>query len=381
MQTSKPSINPAASGAAPKLGGLAALAGAGGGTQASMSPRDRERFFFYMAMMMKTGQPTSDSLRAVARAFKVEKKESISNALMGLAQRVAQGRTLSQAMLNERRMFTDIHRAAILAGEASNNMQKSFDVLRVLEEKRILSSRAGMAEMLTPLLMLVLSLVSVFNTGLNTLPVMAKLREAQGKPLGMIPSGIMSTTQFCAEYWYIFAALIGVMFIVFFSLLSNPQGRTVLHAAQLKVPVYGRFLTFHTYAQMLLYFPYLLASGVKPKQLIPIMEALSTNTVIKRRIDHFNHVITTGGKLSEAMQRAGFPELAVTPVSVSENYAPTSGNTNDVLIEGMQHAHGILERMLSDTHSRFVSTFSALLWVLGGAVMMLDMLSIVLSQA
>lgn len=382
MQTSKPSINPGASGQ--KLGNLAALSAGGmgsGGTQASMSPRDRERFFFYMAMMMKTGQPTSDSIKAVARAFKSERKDAISNALMGMAQRVAQGRSLSQAMLNERRMFTDIHRAAILAGEASNNMQKSFDVLRTLEEKAILSARAGMAEMLTPLLMLLLSLVSVFNTGLNTLPVMAKLREAQGKPLGMIPGGIMHTTQFCYDYWYIFAGLIGMLLVVFFSLMSNPQGRTILHAAQLKVPVYGRYLSYHTYAQMLLYFPYLLASGVKPKQLIPIMEALSTNIVIKRRIDHFNHVITTGGKLSEAMQRSGFPELAVTPVSVAENYAPTSGNTNDVLIEGMQHAHGILERMLSDTHNRFVSVFSAALWIMGGAVMMLDMLSIVLSQA
>ncbi|PZP38482.1 MAG: hypothetical protein DI585_07245, partial [Pseudomonas fluorescens] len=118
-----------------------------------------------------------------------------------------------------------------------------------------------------------------------------------------------------------------------------------------------------------------------PKQLIPIMEGLATNTVLRRRIDHFNHVITTGGTLAEAMTKAGFPELIVTPVSVAENYAPTNGNVNDVLIEGMQHSYAILERMLNDTHKRFISVASGLLWVLGGAVMMLDMLSIVLSQA
>ena len=269
----------------------------GGNGQASMSPQNRERFFFYMAMMMKTGQPTAESLKSVAKAFKVEKEDGIANALMGLSQKVSQGRSLSQAMMSERKMFTDIHRAAILAGEASNNMQKSFDVLRVLEEKKILSGRAGMAEMLTPLMMLVLSLFSMFNTGLNTLPVMSKLAEAQGKPMGFIPLGIMATTQFCAEYWYVFAGIVAISIAVFASLVSNPQGRTVLHALQLKIPVYGKFLGYHTYAQMLLYFPYLLASGVKPKQLIPIMEALATNTIIKRRIDSFNHVITTGGKL------------------------------------------------------------------------------------
>lgn len=346
-----------------------------------MSPRDRERFFFFMAMMMKTGQTTSDALRAVAKAFRSEKNESVANAIGSLATKVAQGKPLSLAMLSERTMFTDLHRAAILAGEASNNMQKSFEILRLLEDKAISSARAGMAELLTPLLMLVLSLASILNTGINTLPVMMKVHEAQGKPPGVIPMTIITITGFIANYWFIFLGAAVVMAIVFWSMTTNPAGRTTLHALQLRMPIYGRFLLYRTYTQMLLYFPYLIASGVKPKQLIPIMESLATNTVIKKRIDQFNHVITTGGSLSEAMSRSGFPELIVTPVSVAENYAPTSGSVNDVLIEGMQHAHTILERMLNDTHSRFISVFSAILWIIGGAVMMLDMLSIVLSQA
>lgn len=352
-----------------------------GGSGAGIDARDRERFFFFMAMMMKTGQTTSDALRAVAKAFRSEKNEAVANAIAGMSQRVAQGKSLSQAMTAERKMFNDLHRAAILAGEASNNMQKSFEILRILEEKKINSARAGLAELLTPLLMLILSLASIFNTGLSTLPVMAKLHEAQGKPVGMVAKGIMSTTAFCANYWYLFVGLILTFIIIIWSLNSNPAGRTTLHGLQLKIPVYGRFLIFQTYTQMLLYFPYLIASGVKPKQLIPIMEGLATNLVIKRRIDQFNHTITTGGTLAEAMTRAGFPELIVTPVSVAENYAPTQGNINDVLIEGMQHAYAILERMLNDTHRKFISVASAILWVLGGAVMMLDMLSIVLSQA
>ena len=52
-----------------------------------------------------------------------------------------------------------------------------------------------------------------------------------------------------------------------------------------------------------------------------------------------------------------------------------------MLIEGMQHAHGILERMLTDTQATYVSVFSTVLWLAGGLVMMLDMLSIVMAQA
>lgn len=346
-----------------------------------MSGNDRERFFFLMAMMLKTGQTTSDSVRAVAKAFHSERKNDISAALHGIAHKVSQGKPLSKAMESEYIMFTDIHRAAILAGEASNNMQKSFEVLRVLEAKRIASSRSGIAELLTPFVMMFLSIVSIFNTGLNTLPVMAKLREAQGKPLGTIPAGIMETTQFFAGYWFIFVAILIIGLVVAFSMHSSVQGKMIMHTYILKMPIYGTYVSFKTYASMLLYFPYMLASGVKPKQMIPIMEALSSNTALKRRIEQFNYVITTGGAMSEAMKRAGFPEIVVTPVSVSENYAGSDSGVNDVMIEGMNHAHGILERMLDDTHKRFVTVFSGLLWAVGGTVMLLDMMSIVLSQA
>jgi type II secretory pathway component PulF len=362
--------------AKPALGTLAGIPG-----QGRMTPRDRERFFFFMSMMMRTGQTTSEALKSVGRAFKAEKNDVVAAALQGLAQKVAQGKPLSQALLSEKGMFTDIHRAAILAGEAANNMQKSFEVLRVLEDKSMASARAGMAEFLTPLLMLLLSFASIMNTGLNTLPTMAKLREAQGKAMGVIPEAIMNMSAALAVNWYVVVALVIMAGVSLWSMNSNPAGRTMLHNAQLNVPIYGQYLIYRTYAQMLLYFPYLIASGVKPKQLIPIMEALSTNVVIKKRIDQFNHVITTGGGLAEAMTRAGFPELIVTPVSVAENYAPTEGNVNDVMIDGMTHAHGILERMLEDTQKRFIAVFSTVLWVAGGVLMMLDMLSIVLTQA
>jgi type II secretory pathway component PulF len=376
--SSVPILKPSTSSMAASGGFLSSLPFMGGG---HVDARDRERFFFFMAMMMKTGQTTADALRSVAKAFRSEKNDMVANSISAMAQKVAQGKSLSQAMLPERAMFNDLHRAAILAGEASNNMQRSFEILRILEDKRINAASSSWAELLTPLLMLVLSAVSIFNTGLNTLPVMAKVREAQGKPMGMLPGGIMDVTTFCANYWYMFVAVLVCTVVFMWSLNSNPAGRTTLHALQLKVPIYGKFLVYRTYNQMLLYFPYLIASGVKPKQLIPIMESLATNLVLKKRIDQFNHVITTGGRLAEAMSRAGFPELIVTPVSVAESYAPTEGNVNDVLIEGMQHAYTILERMLVETNKKFVAVFSTILWIAGGAVMMLDMLSIVLSQS
>jgi len=348
----------------------------------NVNARDRERLFFLLSMMMKCGQTTPEALRSVGKAFVNEGQKDIAAAMTSIAQKVSQGRSMSKAMEAEHILFNDIHRAAIMAGEASSDMQNAFNTLRTLEEQKMQASRAGMSEILTPLLMLVLSLVSMFNTGLNTLPVMKNVAEAQGKPLGPLPQGVMNITQAIAAQWVFVAAALALVVTLYFSLRGSVQGKRLLDKWYLAIPIYGKFLAYRTYTNMLLYFPYMIKSGVKPKQMLPIMDAMATNYVLKRRVDHFNQVITTGGSMSAAMHKAGFPEIAVTPVNVSENFAGegTTG-VNNVMIEGMEHAHKILDRMLNDTHSRFIAVTSTIMWLMGGSIMLIDMVSIVLSQA
>lgn len=345
-----------------------------------ISMRERERMFFLMEQMLRSGQTVESSLRVVAKAFKQEKKEDISLGLTSIAQKVSQGRPLARALESEYVMFTDIHRAAIMAGEAANNMHKAFEILRDLESKKMMRSRASLAELLTPAALLGLSLVSLINTGLNTLPALAQASKAQGKTMGTMAQTIMDISRFCADNWYLFLAFIVVSIVIFFSFSRTPQGRYWLDYYILKVPIYGQYVTYTVYANMLLYFPHLIASGVKPKQMIPIMEALATNLVVRRKIDLFNQTITTGGQMSDAMERAGFPPIAVTPIRVSEHYAGSRTGTNDAMIDGMNHSRVIMERDLMDTANRFVTVSSTLLWILGGAVMLLDMLSIITTQ-
>lgn len=355
--------------------------GAGVGPKVrEIKARDRERFFFFMGMMLKSGQTTIDALRAVARMFKKEGKEEIAAGLTSIAQKSAQGRSLSKSMEGEPVMFSDIHRAAIMAGETSNRMQESFEILRTLENKAIESARGGFAELMTPGLMLILSSVSLFNTGLNTLPVMENLKKAQGDQMGILPQAIMAFTHGIANNWYLIIAAFVMIGVLIYSMVKSTQGRFWLDTYTLKLPGIGNYIAYKTYASMLLYFPHMVESGVKPKQMIPIMETLATNQVLKRKIDGFNQVITTGGSMSEAMDKAGFPSIAVTPVAVSENYAGSDDGVNDVMIEGMHHAHHIIDRMLEDTQKRFISTASTILWLCGGGIMMMEMLSIVLSQ-
>lgn len=343
---------------------------------------ERERLFFLLAMMMKCGQTTPDALKSVAKSFNSEGQTDIAAAMNGLAQKVIQGRSMSKAMEAEPILFLDVHRAAIMAGEASSDMENAFVTLRTLEEQKMLASRAGMSEILTPLLMCVLSIFSILNTGLNTLPVMQDVAEGQGKVFNPLAQGVMNITQAVAGQWIILATLMSMLLIFFFSLKSSPQGRRTLDKWVLSIPVYGKFLSYRTYTNMLLYFPYMIKSGVKPKQMLPILEAMATNAMLKKRITSFNQVMTTGGSMSAAMSKAGFPEIAVTPVEVSENFAgDKETGVNNLMIEGMEHAHKILDRMLGDTHRRFISVTSTLLWLLGGSIMLLDMVSIVLSQA
>lgn len=345
-----------------------------------LSLRDRERLFFLMAQMLRAGQTAEASLRAVGKAFKSEKKENISLGLTSIAQKVSQGRPLSKAMEGEPVMFDEVHRAAIMAGEAANSMYESFKVLQELEARKMELRSSGLAEIITPTAMWLLSIASIFNTGLNTLPALSAMKKAQNKPIGTIPETVMNFTNFMADNWYIFVAIIIVSIITTYSAVRTPQGKFWLDYYILRIPGLGRYMSYKVYTNMLLYFPSLIESGVKPKQMIPIMEALATNIILKRRIDFFNQVLTSGGKMSEAMEKAGFPPISVTPIRVSEYYAGANTDVNDVMVEGMRHSYTILDRDLTDAQRTFVTTISTIMWILGGGTMLLEMLSIVFAQ-
>lgn len=347
----------------------------------SLSMRERERLFFLLAQMVRSGQTAESSLRAVAKAFKQEKKDDLSAGLISIAQKVAQGRSLSKAMEAEYIMFSDVHRAAIMAGEAANNLYQAFSVLQKLEAQKMQAARSGMAELLTPAGMLLMSLASITNTGTNTLPAMVRVAQAQGKSISPVTMGVMESAHMVVHNWYLILTVMIVGAITFYSTIKTPQGRGWLDEMVLRIPGYGQYVAYKVYTSMLLYFPHLISSGVKPKQMIPIMEALATNQVLKRRIESFNQVITTGGQMSDAMDKAGFPPLAVTPVRVAENYAGDNRTgVNDAMVDGMNHSYEILDRLLQDNERRFVAIFSTFLWIAGAALMLTEMLSIVLSQ-
>ena len=345
-----------------------------------ISDKDRERMFFLLAQMFRAGQPSEASLRTVAKSFESENKDAIARGLNNIASKVAQGRALSKSCELEPVLFSDIHRAAVMAGEASNEMYNAFKTLQDLELKKLKSTSASKAELLTPALMLVMSLISIFNTGLNTLPQMTKVSEQSGKPISGSVSFIMNSTAFFANNWHYMIGIIATLLIILFSMVRTPKGKYMWDNFLINMPLYGKFLTYGVYNSMLLYFPRLISSGVKPKQMIPIMKALSKNLVLIERIEIFNHVLTYGGQISEALEKSGFPEIAVSPVRISENYTSANSEINDSMVEGMQHSHAIIERYLNETQNRFIGAISVVLWLLGGVVMLLDMLSIVFSQ-
>lgn len=345
-----------------------------------VAPKDRERVFFLLSQMFRAGQPSEASLRTVAKSFKTENKDDICNALNSIAYKVSQGRALSKACELEPVLFTDVHRAAILAGEAANEMYLSFKTLQELELQKINSAKSSKAELLTPALMLVFSLISIFNTGLNTLPQMVRVSEQEGRATNGAVDFVMSTTGFFADNWHYMIGFFATMLIVFFSMVKTPRGKYWWDSVLVNMPIYGKFLTYEVYNSMLLYFPRLIQSGVKPKQMIPIMKALSSNAVLVERVDIFNQVLTNGGQISEALEKAGFPEIAVTPVRVSEHYTAADSEVNDAMVEGMQHSHAIIARYLAESQGFFIATISVILWFLGGATMLLDMLSIIFSQ-
>src|SRR5690606_8629292 len=135
-----------------------------------------------------------------------------------------------------------------------NNMHQAFAVLQKLEDKKMQSMRAGIAELLTPAAMLLLSCASIMNTGINTLPTLVKMRAAEGKEPSMAAEMIMHVTNTVADNWHILMAIVIIAAISIYSTVKTTQGRFWLDHYTLRIPLLGNYIAYKVYTSMLLYF-------------------------------------------------------------------------------------------------------------------------------
>jgi MSHA biogenesis protein MshG len=269
-----------------------------------------------MYSITKAGLPLLRGLQSIAASTP---NTILRETLVDVMGNLQGGRELSFGFSRFPDIFSKFYVAVIKVGESSGTLETAF--LRMYEylgmEKRIRDKVK--AALRYPATVLAAIAIAVTIITMFVLPKFAPIFEALGDNLPWATRALIGTSGFVSEYWYVVAAAIAALVIVFRLLIRDPAGRYRWDKLKLRAPIVGGIMRRAALAQICRSFALTLEAG------LPVIQALGTiaratgNEYLAERVLALRDGVERGEGLYRMAQTAGlFTPLALQMIAIGE---------------------------------------------------------------
>jgi type IV pilus assembly protein PilC len=240
--------------------------------------------------------------------------------LTGVKTEVEGGKSLSEAMGSYPRVFDDLFRNLVAAGEAGGILDVIFRRLSVYLEKAAKLRRQVRGAMVYPAAILLVGVLVLFIMMTKVLPVFEKMFKDLGA--GSLPAPtriVLAISHVLVDNLVLF--LVGTTIVVTLSILAGrtPRGRYIIDATLLRMPVLGPVLRKIAVARFTRTLGTLLSSGVPIIDALDIVSKTAGNKVVSRAISYARQKISEGKDIaSPLLETAVFPPMVVQMIGVGE---------------------------------------------------------------
>lgn len=321
-----------------------------------------------LATLLAAGLTLEQAFNAL---IEQSESETARQVLAGVRGEILAGHTLAQAMAKYERVFPDIYRALVKAGEASGELGHVMSRLAdYTESRQALQQKVGLAFVypaivtavallvVTGLLMYVVpQVVSVFQQSHQTLPMLTKL-------LIGLSSGLQAT-------WpYLLALIVGGTFTAHI-VLQREEIRYQWHLRLLRLPVVGRLVRGINAARMASTLAILAGSGVPLLTSLQAAAGVVNNLPMRRALEEASRKVREGVELSRALTTSKlFPPILIHLIASGE-----SSGKLDVMLE---RAANQQEQEVGNYTSVLTALLEPVLILTMGGVVLLIVLAILM---
>lgn len=325
-----------------------------------VSPADLSLFTRQLATLVRAGLPLEESLLAVSQQTEKPRVQSI---ILGVRSKVMEGHTLADGLAEFPRVFPEIYRATVSAGEQAGHLDNVLERLAVYTESREAMRQKILAAMLYPIVLTVMCFVIVSALLVFVVPKVVSVFESTKAQLPLVTRMLISTSGFLKTYgiWLIILAIIAA--ILFQRWLRNPDARRRYHRLQLRLPLLGKLARGFNTARFTRTFSILSASSV------PVLEAMRIAGEVVTSLPMRDAVIDAAARVRE-----GAP--IGRSLSVSKLFPPmtvhliSSGESSGELDSMLEQAAASQERELDAILAAMVGLLGPLLIVVMGLFVM-----------
>ena len=184
-----------------------------------ISTADLSLFTRQLATLVRAGLPLEESLLAVSQQTEKPRVQSI---VLGVRSKVMEGHTLADGLAEFPRVFPEIYRATVAAGEQSGKLDGILERLADYTESREQMRQKVMAAMLYPIVLTVMCFAIVSGLMMYVVPKVVAVFESTKGKLPLITQLLIASSDFIRDYGIYMAISAVVAGILFKRWLRNP---------------------------------------------------------------------------------------------------------------------------------------------------------------
>lgn len=321
-----------------------------------------------LATLVEANLPLDEALQAAAEQ---SRNTRIKGMLLQVRSRVAEGHTLAYAMGEFPRVFNEMYRAMVNAGEHAGFLGPVLAQLADYTEQRQYTGQKLKMAMIYPFVLVGVAIAVVLLMLVFVVPQLVGIFAHSHRELPALTRGLIATSDFFQHYGlYLLLALVA-LYIGCRRLLRNPRRRRRWHRALLSIPGVSRLLIAMDTARFASTLSILMASGVPLLQSLRIAGQVLTNLVLREDSEEVAVRVQEGSSLNRALKQSGrFPPMMVHMVA--------SGEASGELETMLERSATNQERELEMTMGTLMSLFEPLMVVFMGGMVLTIVLAILL---
>lgn len=294
-----------------------------------------------LATLVKAALPLEDALRAVAEQ---SEKPTVKKIVTAVRARVTEGLTLASALGEFPRVFPEIYRATVAAGEQSGRLDVVLERLADYTENRDQLRQRVIGALLYPIVLTVMCIAIIAGLLTYVVPKVVEVFESGQNALPWMTQVLLAVSEVLRDYglWLLVALVIaGVLFRRW---LRSPEARYRFDGWLLRLPLVGRLVRGFDTARFTRTFSILTGSAVPVLDGLRIAGAVISNRPMRAAVEQAAERIREGAPIGRSLAASKlFPPMTVHLIASGE----ASGRLEEMLDRAATNQERELDGLLT----------------------------------
>jgi general secretion pathway protein F len=294
-----------------------------------------------LSTLVRAGLPLEEALLAVSQQTE---KPRVQSVLVGVRAKVMEGHTMASGLGEYPKVFPEIYRATVSAGEQSGHLDHVLERLADYTESRELIRQKIMGALLYPIALTVMCTAIISILLVYVVPKVVDVFENNSAQLPLATRVLIGISGFLRSYgiWMVMALAIGIW--LFLRRIKDPAARSRFGLFQLRLPLVGRLVRGFNTARFTRTLSILTASAVPVLEALRIAGEVVTNLPMRDAVNTAAQRVREGAPIGKSLAVSRlFPPMTVHLISSGES----SGELEAMLERAAQNTERELDGLLT----------------------------------